>query len=109
MMAVDPRDEPLDFAYGSFPPGTVLELPMPVKLRLEARARAGGFLTPGGDPDPVAMMDAHLLDVGGAQLSIGLVHDVIYDAADCDLGTLLREVVRRVLVRDGFPEAAAKL
>ncbi len=105
MSVVDP-DEPLPFAIA---PGLSFALPPPVRVRLEIRCRAEHMVDAAGRPDLRAFADRELLEEGSGHLTIAAAHRLIYDKSDRDRGVLVREMVRAVLVRDGFYEAAARL
>ena len=105
MSAIDP-DAPLEWAIGVHPSFT---LPPAVRVRLEVRCRAEHLVDAAGRPDLRAFADRELLEEGGGFLTIAAAHRLIHDKHDRDRGVLVREMVRAVLVRDGFHEAAAAL
>ena len=103
MIRAQDGDEPLECSIAI----SQGRIPHDVRHRLEARARAGHFVTADGLPDLGALLDERLLEAGDGHLTCNGIHAVITDAADRDLGVLARVIMTHILLRDGYPEIAA--
>ena len=102
--------EPLIYDRPPVPlPGLLDRIPQSVQQRLRVRALAAGFVTPHGAVDFDRLLNHRLLLAGNGVVTVVVVERVVRDGSDPDMQILAREVVRGILLADGYPDAAAKL